>query len=102
MYPLKHMQSNYICLYREMLLLLLFWCIALVLGNHIPTRPKFSCPNENAYIYPCVCIRGSDEGLYVKCENTNLATLSVAFLNLGKERLLIEELTIYKCNIGMF
>lgn len=85
-----------------MLILLLLGCIvSVVLGGYVPPGPRYSCPKESSYIHPCVCIRGGEQGLYVECENTNLATLSLAFHNLGNEGIPIEELTIYKCNIGL-
>lgn len=70
------------------------------MGGYVPPGPRFSCPKEPKYVYPCVCVRGSDRGLYVRCENTNLASLSLAFSNLGNEGIPIEELVLYKCNIG--
>ncbi|KZC08623.1 Chaoptin [Dufourea novaeangliae] len=85
------------------LLFPLLWALVLpVLGGYVPPGPRFRCPREIKYIYPCVCLRGSDRGLYVQCENTNLASLSLAFSNLGNEGLPIEELVLYKCNIGRF
>lgn len=72
------------------------------LAVYVPPGPRFRCPREVKYIYPCVCLRGSDRGLYIHCENTNLASLSLAFSNLGNEGMPIEELVLYKCNIGTF
>lgn len=71
-----------------------------IMGGYVPPGPRFRCPNEPKYIYPCACARGSDRGLYIRCENTNLASLSLAFSNLGNEGAPIEELVLYKCNIG--
>ncbi|XP_011503472.1 PREDICTED: chaoptin [Ceratosolen solmsi marchali] len=85
-----------------MLLTLLLGCFFLVFGNCILPEPQSTCPKESIYIYPCICVHNSNYGIRVKCENTNLATLSIAFLNLGNERLPIEELIIYKCNIVRF
>ncbi|OXU29844.1 hypothetical protein TSAR_010372 [Trichomalopsis sarcophagae] len=85
-----------------LLLTLLLGCFLSALGGYIPPGPRYNCPKEIAYIHPCICTRGSDQGLYIECENTNLATLSLAFLNLGNEGIPIEELTIYKCNIARF
>ncbi|XP_043785504.1 insulin-like growth factor-binding protein complex acid labile subunit [Apis laboriosa] len=73
-----------------------------IMGGYVPPGPRFRCPNEPKYIYPCACARGSDRGLYIRCENTNLASLSLAFSNLGNEGAPIEELVLYKCNIGRF
>lgn len=78
----------------------LVWLVLPALGGYIPPGPRYGCPKEPIYIYPCTCERGTDKGLYVRCENTNLASLSVAFVNLGNEPAPIEEMTIYKCDIG--
>ncbi|XP_076240875.1 insulin like growth factor binding protein acid labile subunit convoluted [Calliopsis andreniformis] len=86
-----------------MILFPLLWALVLpAMGGYVPPGPRFRCPREPKYIYPCVCLRGSDRGLYVRCENTNLASLSLAFTNLGNEGMPIEELVLYKCNIGRF
>ncbi|XP_067213721.1 protein artichoke [Linepithema humile] len=82
--------------------LLLLWTALSVMGGYVPPGPRFNCPKDVIYIYPCTCLRGSDRGLYVRCENTNLASLSLAFANLGNEGMPIEELTLYKCNIVRF
>ncbi|XP_076160334.1 insulin like growth factor binding protein acid labile subunit convoluted [Ptiloglossa arizonensis] len=85
------------------LLLPLIWSMVLpAMGGYVPPGPRFRCPRETKYIFPCVCLRGSDRGLYVRCENTNLASLSLAFSNLGNEGMPIEELVLYKCNIARF
>lgn len=80
--------------------LLLLGMALSVMGGYVPPGPRFRCPKDAIYIYPCACLRGSDRGLYVRCENTNLASLSLAFANLGNEGMPIEELVLYKCNIG--
>ncbi|XP_014472147.1 PREDICTED: toll-like receptor 3 [Dinoponera quadriceps] len=82
--------------------LLLFGIALSVMGGYVPPGPRFRCPKDAIYIYPCTCLRGSDRGLYVRCENTNLASLSLAFVNLGNEGMPIEELVLYKCNIVRF
>lgn len=80
--------------------LLLLGLVLSVMGGYVPPGPRFRCPKEAIYIYPCTCLRGSDRGLYVRCENTNLASLSLAFVNLGNEGMPIEELVLHRCNIG--
>ncbi|XP_066596198.1 protein artichoke [Prorops nasuta] len=86
-----------------MLMLPLLLVVAVpIMGGYVPPGPRFQCPKESIYIYPCTCLRGSDNGLYIHCENTNLASLSLAFANLGNEGLPIEELILYKCNIERF
>ena len=79
---------------------LLLGCVLSTMGGYIPPGPKYRCPKESTSIWPCTCLRSTDHGLYIKCENTNLASLSLAFVNLGNEGIPIEELTLYKCNIG--
>ncbi|XP_055919385.1 chaoptin [Eupeodes corollae] len=63
-------------------------------------EPKYKCPERAQLIYPCYCEKGSDDGISVRCENVNLATLSVALQNLGALSPLIFELTIYKGKIA--
>lgn len=91
------------CFVPQMILFPLLWVLIVppaIMGGYVPPGPRFRCPKESKYVYPCVCVRGSDRGLYVRCENTNLASLSLAFSNLGNEGIPIEELVLYKCNIG--
>lgn len=56
--------------------------------------------NRPQVLYPCLCVKGSDDGLFVRCENTNLATLAVALQNLASLDMPVEELTIYKGHFG--
>ncbi|XP_047038382.1 toll-like receptor Tollo [Helicoverpa zea] len=70
-------------------------------AEYIPPGPVYPCPNDSktTLLYPCVCEKGSDTGLYIRCENTGLAVLSVglgniAGLGLPVERLLLKELKI--------
>ena len=60
----------------------------------------FAC--RPAVIFPCVCTNGTDVGLYVRCENVNLATLSVAVQNLAGLNVPVEHLTIFKGHFGKF
>ncbi|XP_057320935.1 protein artichoke [Microplitis mediator] len=82
--------------------LVLLGVVLPIWGVYIPPGPRYTCPKELLYIYPCSCTKGSDSGLFIRCENTNLASLSLAFSNLGNEAAPIEELTLYKCNIARF
>ncbi|KAG8035697.1 hypothetical protein G9C98_001125 [Cotesia typhae] len=90
--------------FRKMLIiqLVLLVLVLPIRGGYIPPGPRYTCPKDHLYIYPCECLRGSDSGLFIRCENTNLASLSLAFANLGNEAAPIEELTLYKCNIARF
>ncbi|XP_046617159.1 chaoptin [Neodiprion virginianus] len=69
-------------------------------GVYIPPGPRFRCPERQVLFQPCSCVRGSDDGIYAKCENANLASLSLGLINLSHENLPIEELVLNKCNIG--
>ncbi|XP_030384456.1 insulin-like growth factor-binding protein complex acid labile subunit [Scaptodrosophila lebanonensis] len=76
--------------------LILLQFLALVGSEYVYGEPEYKCPKKPKVLYPCVCLKGSDNGLYVRCENTNLATLSVALQNLASLEVPVEELTIYK------
>ncbi|KAH8232998.1 hypothetical protein KR026_002902 [Drosophila bipectinata] len=95
--------------------LVLLQLLAVVSSEYVYGEPKFKCPKKSVIflikikislllffsfrsnaLYPCVCEKGSDDGLYVRCENANLATLAVALQNLASFQLPIEELTIYR------
>ncbi|KAK8718463.1 hypothetical protein OTU49_014731, partial [Cherax quadricarinatus] len=57
---------------------------------------KFNCPTITPYFFPCSCESGGENGLFLRCENTNLASLAVGLANV---RFPIEELRLYKCHI---
>ncbi|XP_032571176.1 insulin-like growth factor-binding protein complex acid labile subunit isoform X3 [Drosophila sechellia] len=76
--------------------LVLLHFIALASSEYVYGEPEFKCPKKSKALYPCECVKGSDNGLYIRCENTNLATLSVALQNLASFGMPIEELTIYR------
>lgn len=71
-----------------------------VIGIYIPPGPRYPCPERQNLLHPCICVQGSDKGLYVKCENANLASLSIGLINLSHESAPIEELILHKCHIG--
>ncbi|XP_062548023.1 chaoptin [Armigeres subalbatus] len=68
-------------------------------AEYIPPGPKYTCPEKPKLIYPCVCTRGTDDGIFINCENSNLASLSVAFINLANLNVPIEELHLKRCKI---
>lgn len=70
-------------------------------GEYVPPGPLFRCPKEFLLLHPCTCDVETDQGLFVSCNNTNLASMSVALNNLATFQLPIEKLTIFKCHIGM-
>ena len=65
-----------------------------VSGQWVDPPPKYDCPKRP--LYPCQCIKGSEEGVYIKCNNTNIASLAVG---LRQIRTLIHTLTIDNCNM---
>ena len=58
-------------------------------GQWVDPPPKYDCPKRP--LYPCQCIKGSEDGVYIKCNNTNIASLAVG---LRQIRTLIHTLTI--------
>lgn len=71
---------------------------AAVQAEYVPPGPRYRCPA--ASLYPCTCLASSDQGLQVRCHNTNLATLSAGLLQVAKLSLPIERLHVTGCNIG--
>lgn len=71
-------------------------CISpLVLSSKVwVAPPAFPCPEFP--LFPCICTRGSDEGVDVVCENTNLASMAVG---LRQAQVKIENLTLSNCNV---
>uniref|UniRef100_A0A182NUG8 LRRCT domain-containing protein n=1 Tax=Anopheles dirus TaxID=7168 RepID=A0A182NUG8_9DIPT len=68
-------------------------------AEYIPPGPKYKCPEKAKLIYPCQCTHGTDDGLFVECENSNLASLSVAFINLASTNVPIVQLRLKRCKI---
>lgn len=64
---------------------------ALINGND-----EFKCPNNQFFLYPCRCLSGGFNGVNLSCNDSNLATISLALDNL---KLPINHLTIINCNI---
>ena len=60
----------------------------------VDAPPKYTCPGRS--VYPCNCTKGSDEGIFLECANTNLASLAVG---LAQVKTLIHTLKIESCNI---
>lgn len=72
-------------------------------AGYVPPGPRYECPAlplHKDLLYPCNCTSGSDVGLYVTCDQTNLASLSVGLANLGSLNYPVEELIISSCNFG--
>lgn len=53
-------------------------------------------------IYPCVCDQGTDEGLHISCNDTNLAALSVSIQTIANLDTKVESLSIHNGLIGEF
>ncbi|PSN36791.1 hypothetical protein C0J52_24097, partial [Blattella germanica] len=86
------------CLFQKLLLLV----TSLVLGVHagyIPPGPRYHCPEKPLLLFPCICEAGTDAGLLVRCENSNLASLSIGLANLATLHTPVEQLTFSKCHI---
>ncbi|XP_045457694.1 chaoptin [Melitaea cinxia] len=85
---------------------LIFFVFVIILPNlnseYIPPGPVYPCPKEtdNALLFPCICQKGTDEGLHIKCENTGLAVMSVGLGNIASLGLPIERLEIKECKIS--
>ncbi|XP_039748170.1 chaoptin isoform X2 [Pararge aegeria] len=70
--------------------------------EYIPPGPAYPCPKktDNQLLFPCVCEKGTDAGLYVRCENTGLAVMSVGIGNIAGMGLPIERLLLKECKIS--
>lgn len=83
--------------------LLMFLVLLPVLrSEYIPPGPAYPCPKDTdrQLLYPCTCQQGTDDGLFIKCENTGLAIMSVGLGNIAGLGLPIERLEIRECKIG--
>ncbi|XP_049882964.1 chaoptin [Pectinophora gossypiella] len=71
-------------------------------SEYVPPGPKYPCPKETdkSLLFPCVCEKGTDTGLIVRCENTGLAALSVGLGNIAGLGLPIERLLFKECKIS--
>ena len=61
--------------YKYPQLLVLLVLLPLSLCQWVDPPPRYVCPDRP--LFPCNCTKGSEEGLYVECTNTNLASLAV-------------------------
>ncbi|XP_063631660.1 chaoptin [Cydia splendana] len=69
-------------------------------SEYKPPGPAYPCPKENLQLlHPCVCEKGTDAGLFVRCENSGLAVLSVGLGNIAGLGLPIERLELKQCPI---
>lgn len=75
------------------MIFLLFW-FAVGQAVYIPPGPKFPCPPQANFLYPCKCTRGTDTGISIFCNNTNLASLSIALSNVASIEAPIDAMTI--------
>uniref|UniRef100_A0A182U5X7 Uncharacterized protein n=1 Tax=Anopheles melas TaxID=34690 RepID=A0A182U5X7_9DIPT len=71
-------------------------------AEYIPPGPKYKCPEKAKLIYPCICTQGTDDGIFIQCENSNLASLSVAFINLASMNVPIVQLRLQRCKISKY
>ncbi|XP_073964732.1 insulin like growth factor binding protein acid labile subunit convoluted [Choristoneura fumiferana] len=69
--------------------------------EYIPPGPVYPCPKENLQLlHPCICEKGTDTGIHVRCENAGLAVLSVGLGNIAGLGLPIEKLVLSECQIS--
>lgn len=52
-------------------------------------------------IHPCNCTKSTASGLSIECENTNLASLSVALSNIAEQKFDVWSLVINKSHFRM-
>ncbi|CAK1548835.1 unnamed protein product [Leptosia nina] len=71
-------------------------------SEYIPPGPKYTCPKETEkhLLYPCVCEKGTDNGLFIRCSNAGLAVMSVGLGNLAGLGFPIEQLVLEECKIS--
>lgn len=84
---------------RKVIVFVLLSLLQIAVAEYIPPGPKYSCPEKTKFLYPCVCTHGTDDGIFIDCENSNLASLSVAFINLASLKVPVEELHMKRCKI---
>ncbi|XP_050295565.1 toll-like receptor 3 [Anthonomus grandis grandis] len=83
-----------------LLTLTLLYTMPYLEAEYIPPGPLYRCPKEKLLLHPCTCDIESDQGIYVSCNNTNIASMSLALNNLATFELPVEVLTIKSCNIA--
>ncbi|KDR19221.1 protein artichoke isoform X2 [Zootermopsis nevadensis] len=71
----------------------------LMQAGYVPPGPLYRCPVKPLLLFPCECEAGGDSGLIIRCENSNLASLSVGVTNLAAFDTPVELLTFSKCHI---
>ncbi|CAH0383315.1 unnamed protein product [Bemisia tabaci] len=89
------------------ILVLIGTLVHLGINEYIPPGPKYPCPTRRTYLHspeydPCHCKSGSDAGLFIECENTNLANLAFSLSSFAAFDSPIEELKISRANISVF
>ncbi|KAL1132779.1 hypothetical protein AAG570_010731 [Ranatra chinensis] len=77
-----------------MLVAVLATLLGAVIGGYIPPGPRYPCPPHKNLLYPCICEKGTDTGLTVKCQYSNLASLAVALSNIVGLGAPVDRLTI--------
>ncbi|XP_052754285.1 chaoptin isoform X2 [Galleria mellonella] len=83
------------------MIIILLTLLPYISSEYVPPGPAYPCPKETQQqlLYPCICEKGTDAGLYIKCENTGLAVLSVGLGNIAGLGLPIERLELRECKI---
>lgn len=81
-------------------MLLLLLLVPLSQAGYVPPGPLYRCPEKPLLLFPCECEAGGDNGLSIRCENSNLASLSVGIANLATLNAPVERLTLSKCHFS--
>lgn len=64
--------------------------------NSIHSNEEYKCPKNQFYLYPCRCTANGYSGIDLQCNNSNLATISLALDNVKTP---INHLIIIDSNI---
>jgi hypothetical protein len=88
---------KYLRVFQMLLLLLL---APVLQAGYIPPGPLYRCPEKPLLLFPCECEAAGDSGLSIRCENSNLASLSVGIANLATLNAPVDRLTFSKCHFS--
>lgn len=73
------------------------YVIFAIFAVNIALSDRILCPPNQFFIYPCKCVRDGDRGVYIVCDDANLAMLSLGLANV---KLPIESLVISNATIA--
>lgn len=89
---------------NQKICLVLVGLFSLISTEYIPPGPAYPCPKDSKsqLLFPCVCEKGTDTGLFIRCENVGLAVLSVGLGNIAGLGFPIERLVLNECKISKY